>query len=471
MATPIPMEDTFNSTSLDVDLQRTLNYYPQSKMGWRQFPGAAIFADLSNNSEALDASDGALIDSAASAILVLTVAAGDDRGILPNGPGGLTYAVLGPSLYSLSSAGEFVFLGAIDSDPTPCGLDSNGTQLMIVNGTTSYVYTVAAGLLATGNSLIDDAFTLTFQDLKFIYELPNGEFVMSATNDGTLTSNDDRAFAEWDADTLEAVDSVNQFIYLLGQVSTEAWFFSGVGRPPVDRQKTFEYGIAGKYAKDTIDDVLYFIDQNHRPAKFMGLEYQSLYSPALGEEWQKYSVTSFANARVNAYALHQENFIDFTFPDDSKTWTYHERTGRWFERTFLTTSVVDAYNEVLSVGATTKKIYKMDFAVYQNDSSDLTRTKDLPLISSELFGDAGMNMIISNLVMTFVTSASSSISVSYSKDRSTFSTPRTFTVNGNVRKELTNFGKCREIIFRITTTANAKVELISAGVNAKILEG
>lgn len=470
MATSIPMEDTFNSTSLDVDLQRTLNYYPQSKMGWRQFPGAAVFTDFSSQSEALDASDGALIDSVGSAILVAAEASGDDRGILENGPGGLTYVVMGASLFSISSTGVSVFLGTI-AGTVPCGMDSNGTQLMIVNGTTSYVYTVAAGLLATGNALIDDSFTVTFQDLKFIYDLPNGEFVMSSTNDGTTTSNDDRAFAEWDADTLEAVESVNQFIYLQGAISTEAWFFSGVGRPPVDRQKTFEYGVAGKYAKDTIDDVLYFIDHNHRPAKFTGLQYESLYSPALGEEWKKYSVTSFANARVNAYALHQENFIDFVFPDDSKTWTYHERTGRWFERTFLTTSVVDAYNEILAVGATTKKVYKLDFDEFKNDGSDFTRTKDLPLISSELFGDAGMNMIISNLVMTFVTSGSASISVSYSKDRSTFSTPRTFTVNGNVRKELTNFGKCREIIFRITTTANAKVEFISAGVNAIILEG
>ena len=160
---------------------------------------------------------------------------------------------------------------------------------------------------------------------------------MSALNDGTTIAALDFAQAESLPDDLLRVFSLNQLLYLFGETTTEIWFTSGTGRPPLSRQAVLPQGICGTYAVDSIDGIIYFIDGNRRPGMIQGENFQPLFVPAIGEEWASFGATDFATARVTAYSLHQETFVDFIFSEQGQIWTYHVTSQTWFEKDFMTT--------------------------------------------------------------------------------------------------------------------------------------
>lgn len=190
----------------------------------------------------------------------------------------------------------------------------------------------------------------------------------------------------------------------------------------------------------------------------------------MAAEWAGYSEEAMDAARVQCYSIDQENFVDFIFPTISKTWTYHEASNEFVERTFKTTGVINAWNKVLMLDYSNGKLYELDSDTYQNDGEAITRRKDLPLISAESLGADGRDVTLDELRLKFQASGEASVSVSLSKDLSTFSTPRTFTVNGIQRKVLSGFGQLNEGVVRIETTANEKVDLIDVSANVSMME-
>ena len=178
---------------------------------------------------------------------------------------------------------------------------------------------------------------------------------MSALNDGTSIASLDFAQAESLPDDLLRVFSLNQLLYLFGETTTEIWFTSGTGRPPLSRQAVITQGICGTYAVDSIDGIIYFIDGNRRPGMIQGENFQPLFVPAIGEEWASFGATDFATARVTAYSLHQETFVDFIFSEQGQIWTYHVTSQTWFEKDFMTTSIVHGYDLVLAAHSANKE--------------------------------------------------------------------------------------------------------------------
>jgi hypothetical protein len=272
-------------------------------------------------------------------------------------------------------------------------------------------------------------------------------------------------------DDLLRVFSLNQLLYLFGETTTEIWFTSGTGRPPLNRQAVLQQGICGTYAVDSIDGIIYFIDGNRRPGMIQGENHQPLFVPAIGEAWASFGATDFATARVSAYSLHQENFVDFIFSDQGQIWCYHVTSQTWFEKDFMTTSIVHDYDLVLAAHSANKKIYRLDFSNYQQDGANMTRRKDLPLISSELMDVGGAEMVIDKIKVHVDTSASSSVALKVSKDLISFSPINTLDVDGNKTIGINSIGKSREIIVRVETSSNSKVDILDAAIDAQILRG
>jgi hypothetical protein len=312
---------------------------------------------------------------------------------------------------------------------------------------------------------------VAFLDSRFIYQQPDGFFVVSALNDGTSIASLDFAQAEALPDDLLRVFSQDQYLYLFGQTTTEIWFTSGTGRPPLSRQAVLQQGICGTYAVDSIDGVIYFIDATRRPGMIQGENFAPLFVPAIGEQWAGFDESDFTNARVSAYSLHQENFVDFIFADQSQIWTYHVTSKTWFEKDFITTSVVHAFSQVLAAHSDNKKIYRLDFSNFQQDGADMTRRKDLPLISSEVLDVGGAEMVIDQVKLHVDTSTASNVTLKVSKNLSSFTTINSQSVTGNKTIDINSVGKSREIIARIETTANAQVDILDAAIDAQVLRG
>ena len=101
----------------------------------------------------------------------------------------------------------------------------------------------------------------------------------------------------------------------------------------------------------------------------------------------------------------------------------------------------------------------------------MTRRKDLPLISSEVFGVGGAEMVIDQVKLHVETSTATDVTVKVSKDLISFTTINTVSVNGNKTIDINALGKCREIIVRVETTTDAKVDIINAAIDAQVLRG
>jgi hypothetical protein len=202
-----------------------------------------------------------------------------------------------------------------------------------------------------------------------------------------------------------------------------------------------------------------------------GENFAPLFVPAIGEQWAGFDESDFTNARVSAYSLHQENFVDFIFADQSQIWSYHVTSKTWFEKDFITTSVVHAFSQVLAAHSDNKKIYRLDFSNFQQDGADMTRRKDLPLISSEVLDVGGAEMVIDQVKLHVDTSTASNVTLKVSKNLSSFTTINSQSVTGNKTIDINSVGKSREIIARIETTANAQVDILDAAMDAQVLRG
>jgi hypothetical protein len=152
-------------------------------------------------------------------------------------------------------------------------------------------------------------------------------------------------------------------------------------------------------------------------------------------------------------------------------WTHHVSSGSWLEKDFVTTTVVQGFDLVLAAHAINKKIYRLDYSNYQQDGAAMTRRKDLPLISSEVFGIGGAEMVIDKIKLHVETSTATDVTVKVSKNLINFTTINTVNVDGNKTIDINSLGRCREIIVRVETTGNAKVDIIDAAIDAQVLKG
>ena len=395
--------------------------------------------------------------------------------------GELMYVVIGSGFYSIGAGGAAVLLGTVANDNLPVGLATDGTNLVITANTAKYAYTTTGGLETITDSDLGNAYTSAYIDSRFLYDQADGKFTASALRDPTDVNALDFARAESSEDALLSVFTHNQLVYLCGGTTIEVWLSTGVGRPPFQRQNIIQRGLIGRRAISSIDNVVYFLDNSRRPNRMTGMEYATMYSPALGEEFNSY--TTVDDCIVNAYSFEQENFVDFTFPTENKTWTYHELSQQWTKREdtsgnrFRTPFYVNAYNKLLGLDHSTGKVYEFSKTAYQDDGSDITRTIDSDIITSELYGAEGLLMIASEFTVTIsAESGGGTLSVSFSDNPAdltpTFDTARTFTmVAGTNVIDFHRFGRFREGVFRLTLTSNDKVDLIGVALDSVLLHG
>jgi len=382
------------------------------------------------------------------------------RGMLPMND--VLYAVYGTTLYSINSGGTATSIGTIDGTAKVV-MDTDGTQLVITTGTTGskiYVYTVAGGLVTvTDADVTDTANSNAYLDLRFWFDQPNGQFNSSAIDDATDFDALDFATAESFADDLTRVFAHNQMLYLFGERSIEVWRTS-TGRPPASRQAVIERGIAGVYAVDSTDDMIFFVDQDGRPNMLSGRQYQPIFTPAIAEEWSEY--TNKSSVIVSAYKYHQMTFVDFIFPTVS--WTYHVDSGKWSERdsngsVYKALGHAEVYGYLLA--GYNAKIYRLNESTYQDDGNNIVRQVNTGLVKPELIGTDARELTVDGLWLTVTSTTTGAVTVGFARDGGSVEALKTINVSAGTKTYPlpTPWGKCREGYFQIRTTADAGIDI------------
>jgi hypothetical protein len=266
-----------------------------------------------------------------------------DQGETPirgmHGVGDSLFFVHRATFYSANNAAVATSLGTLLTATGQVAIADNGTQVMVVDGTAGYIYTIATGTFAqiTGD-FPNGATGVTFLDSYFIVDDPAhaGRFYVSANSDGTTWNALAYATAESNPDALVRPMAEKSLLGLFGEFSAEVWANTGALDFPFSRMQggAVEWGLAARWSLCKFDDGLIWLARNRLGQVSVvagsgagGIERVS--SSDLDYLFSTYSAVSDATGlsrMLNGHPHYQINF-----PSESRSWLYDGKTGAWSE--------------------------------------------------------------------------------------------------------------------------------------------
>ena len=308
---------------------------------------------------------------------------------------GVLYAVSGTKLIQINSDNTSTELGGDISGNDVVSIANNGTQIVVTNGVSGYIWSSIAGFRLISDTDFGAANTVTFMDSFFLFDRAGtGQAFRSDQLDGTTYDGTAFATAESQPDDLRAVYNLKQILYLLGETSIELWGNAGAANFPFQRipGATLTRGLAGSFALTDEDEALFLLADDRIAYRLSGRSLQRISTHALEQAWQRYSAVT--DTICFAYTWNGHKFIHFTFPKISATLVYDIATGLWHERMshdrlgnplgrWRVNCVAEAYDKIWAGDAFTGRVGTFSDTTY-TEFGDNTRAE---LVSPPLHGD------------------------------------------------------------------------------------
>lgn len=251
------------------------------------------------------------------------------RGMLAYGD--YMYVVQGSTLWQINNAGVTTSLGSLSSSQGRVSMATNGTYILIVDGTEGRTYNINTATFATVSDadFPDTATTCSWQDGYFIVE-SGQRFYVSAVNDPTNWDALDFASAESNSDNIVHVVTDHGELILLGEVTTEFWSNSGALDFPYSRLTTIEWGLAAKWSVAKFASSLVWLGKNRmgqaQVVLLNGYTPQAISTPELDSIINSAGVS---DASAFSYLLGGHPFYQITV--GGRTWLYDGHSNAWSE--------------------------------------------------------------------------------------------------------------------------------------------
>lgn len=131
-------------------------------------------------------------------------------------------------------------------------------------------------------------------------------------------------------DILQGLAVSQRELWAIGEKSTEVWQNLGGFPVPFERAFVFNYGTIAPYSILSVDNSVFFMDQDRRIRQFSGREQVRLSEP-IEEDLSKYEFVSDCISQWFAYngSIH----IVFIFPTEKKCWSIDLKNGQWTQWT------------------------------------------------------------------------------------------------------------------------------------------
>lgn len=245
------------------------------------------------------------------------------------------YFVSYNTLYSKDTNNADTTCGTINTYAGPVGLASNGTHLVIVDGTDGWVWDGSTLDQITDADFVD-AEQIKFLHGRFIVNKPGtGQFYISTTYpakadliDGAAWTSLDFATAEVDPDNLLALEVDKEQLWLFGDFTTQLYLDTGNSIFPFESQPggAIEWGVAAPWSVAKGDSTVVWLAQNRNGGPQVvatsGFAPQVISSDALEEAMSGYSTVDDAFAFIMKGA-DKSYFYVLTFPTANVTWVYN----------------------------------------------------------------------------------------------------------------------------------------------------
>lgn len=319
---------------------------------------------------------------------------------------GLAYFVMGNTLYEINSAGTSTSRGTLNTSTGRVSMAHNGVragsnqQIMIVDGTTGYIYdNTTSTLTEIADTDMVAADTVTFLDGYFVFSQNNSDrFWITGLYDGTAIDENDFSTAEGDPDKLQAVIADKRDLLLFGKKTLEVWYNTGDPDNTFQRYQggSVQMGCAAKHSVARFDNTVAWLTENergHLMVAVLGQAYTPQYisTPEVNYRLSKY--TTFSNAFAYVYQHEGHEFYCLTFPNHNVTEVYDAATKRWHRRSHTINGVfphrerynchVFAFGKHLFGDYQNGKIYEMDTSISTFDGGRVERQLVLPNITDD----------------------------------------------------------------------------------------
>lgn len=291
----------------------------------------------------------------------------------------IAYGVSGSQLYRINENQTADALGGgIAPGSNVLGIGSNGTEILVVDGTSGFVYnTNTAAYAPVTDTDFRPARTVSFINTYLMLEALGTNEFFSSDSDNAL-AYDPLFFdaAATNPDQLLAVLAHHQQLYLPGKKGIEIWQFnqntSGFPwfRPPGGNIQT---GTAGAFAQCTHNEKFYFVGANAKFYRLDGDQPIEKQHPGIAEIWSRYG--DISDVVTWGITFEDEEWIVITFPSVPATWVFSEKTELFHELESHDTDMVSlgrwrgnvyckAYGRHLIGDAFTNKIGYLDAETY-----------------------------------------------------------------------------------------------------------
>ena len=289
-------------------------------------------------------------------------------------------------LWEVNNAGVATNRGILSTTTGRVDMESNGVQVMIVDGTYGYIYNTSTNVFAT---ITDPDFpanpvTVAYLGRRFVVNFNgSGRFYCSDIDNGLSWDALNFASAETNPDPIVAVWVSNGQLALLGTKTTEYWGLSGAVDFPYSliAGTAQEWGLAATWSLAKFDNSMCGLFKNDQGqvmvARMNGYVPQKISTPDMDSIINGY--TNTADATAYSYLLGGHTMYVISFPSAGESWMFDGSTGFWsklksygltryrgeFAFPFLSAIVVADYN--------TGRLYRMNANSYTDNGDPIER--------------------------------------------------------------------------------------------------
>jgi hypothetical protein len=351
----------------------------------------------------------------------------DDKGVIVFGRPGLTsyhdigsavevralrafnnylYFLAGNTAYRLNTLGILTTLGTVSNSTGAAWIETNGVQVLFVDGSTGYVYTISTGVWAhITDADFPGSSAATYQDGYGIVLCPGtAQFWLSNLYDFTAWDATDYATAEGWPDNLVTVLSDHRDLFLFGDETVEIWYNAGTSPFPFTRREGayIETGCGAAASPARLDNMIYFLSDKAQVMRIGGYQVQVASNRKVERAIMGYSVWSDAQALSLTFEGHP--FYVLNFPTANVTWVYDVASqvwGKWAsypnQGRFRGNCYAYFNGKHLMGDYSNGLIYEFDSATYQDNGEHLISELQSKEISQE-----GQRIFFPSLQIEFV---------------------------------------------------------------------
>lgn len=282
------------------------------------------------------------------------------------------------------------------------GSGGAGTYTVSASQTVSSttIYAINWSVLPSTDGAFEGGGTVDISDNYFVYNKPNSQ--LWAASDLLSPITDPLSFASKDGspDDLVAIIVDRREVYLLGEMSSEAWL--DVGSVPFPFQRiqgsSTQQGIAAAYSCARVGNSFAYVSKNNRGeatiVQMNGYIPQRISTHAVENTLVGQNVS---DAIAWTYQLEGHETYVVTFPsigDNGLTWAYDVTTGLWHK--WLYTNNQGQYErhrgnccaffnqQVLLGDYENGKLYRLSLSQYTDDGQMVRRVRRCPHITTDL---------------------------------------------------------------------------------------